>query len=83
MSTVFKVSSLHKDTLTGMPWHRILGSERQKEEELLGAAPVLEEKVNDGVAAILVLEEHEQRPVHEPDALLQLPAGWARSCSRQ
>lgn len=34
--------------------------------------PLLHEQVDDGVAAILVVEEHEQRPVHEPDALLQL-----------
>ena len=34
--------------------------------------PVLEEEVNDGIAAVLVLKEHKKRPVHEPDALLEL-----------
>ena len=35
-------------------------------------SPVLEEEVDDGVAAVFVVEEHEQRPVHQPHALLQL-----------
>ena len=34
--------------------------------------PVLEEEVNDLVAAVVVIEEDVQRPVHEPASLLQL-----------
>lgn len=34
--------------------------------------PVLEKKVDDGIAPILVVEEHEQGPVHEPRPLVQL-----------
>ena len=37
-----------------------------------GGLPVGQEEVDDGVAAVLVVEEHEEGPVHEPGALLQL-----------
>mmetsp|Transcript_14584 Transcript_14584/g.62514 ORF Transcript_14584/g.62514 Transcript_14584/m.62514 type:complete len:325 (-) Transcript_14584:21-995(-) len=34
--------------------------------------PLLEEQVDDGVAPVLVVEEHEQRPVHQPRARTRL-----------
>ena len=35
-------------------------------------SPLLHEEVNDGIAPILMVEEHKQSPVHEPGALLEL-----------
>lgn len=35
-------------------------------------SPLLKEQVNDGIAAIFMIEEHKEGPVHEPCSLLKL-----------
>lgn len=43
-----------------------------------GIWPVLEEKVNDLIASIFVVEEDVERPVHDPRSLLQLLQNWGK-----
>lgn len=44
----------------------------------ISASPLLEEEINYGIAAIFMVEEDEQRPVHEPGSLLQLCEDWSK-----
>ena len=52
----------------GKVWRAAGGARRQG----LRAPPVLEQVVDDEIAAVLVVEEDVKAPVHEPGPLLQL-----------